>query len=66
MGMICRSKKRKNKRESEPLDEKTRRVIENAILLRSRMKVRDLAGKAADFRANIAEDQEAARKEDGT
>lgn len=48
------------------MDAKTRRVIENAIAIRARLKVRDLAGKSVEFRANIAEDQRKAREEDGS
>lgn len=50
-------KRAKRKRRSEPeMDAKTKAVIENAIRIRTRMRVRDLSGQPKMFRSTVAED----------
>ena len=52
-------KRAKRKRRSEPeLDKHTKVVIEEAIRIRTRMRVRDLSGQPKLFRSTVAEDPE--------
>ena len=58
-------KKAKRKRKSEPeMDAKTKEVIENAIRIRTRMRVRDLSGQPKLFRSTVAEDPESVEDEE--
>jgi hypothetical protein len=58
-------KKAKRKRKSEPeLDAKTKAVIENAIRIRTRMRVRDLSGQPKLFRSTVAKDPESVEDEE--
>lgn len=58
-------KKAKRKRKSEPeMDVKTKEVIENAIRIRTRMRVRDLSGQPKLFRSTVAEDPESVEDEE--
>lgn len=59
-------KKGKRKRKSEPeLDAKTKTVIENAVRIRTRMRVRDLSGQPKLFRSTVAEDPESIEDKEG-
>lgn len=56
--------KRKNKRKSEPeMDTHTKAVIEEAIRIRTRMRIRDCEGKERIFRSTVAETEEGAEDE---
>lgn len=58
-------KRAKRKRRSEPeMDAKTKAVIENAIRIRTRMRVRDLSGQPKLFRSTVAEDPESVEDEE--
>lgn len=58
-------KKAKRKRRSEPeIDAETKKVIENAIRIRTRMRVRDLSGQPKLFRSTVAEDPESIEDEE--
>ena len=46
------------------MDEHTKAVIEEAIRIRTRMRVRDCAGNVRLFRSTVAEDQEIAEDEE--
>lgn len=48
------------------MDAKTKAVIENAIRIRTRMRVRDLSGQPKLFRSTVAEDPESVEDEEGT
>lgn len=56
--------KRKKKRKSEPeMDAHTKAVIEEAIRIRTRMRIRDCEGKERIFRSTVAETEEGAEDE---
>lgn len=58
-------KRAKRKRKSEPeMDAETKEVIENAIRIRTRMRVRDLSGQPKLFRSTVAEDPESVEGEE--
>ena len=58
-------KRAKRKRKSEPeMDAKTKAVIENAIRIRTRMRVRDLSGQPKLFRSTVAKDPESVEDEE--
>ena len=58
-------KKGRKKRRSEPeMDAKTNAVIEEAIRIRTRMRVRDLSGQPKLFRSTVAEDPESVEDEE--
>lgn len=60
-------KRAKRKRRSEPeLDAKTKEVIENAIRIRTKMRVRDLSGQPKLFRSTVAEDPESVEDKEET
>ena len=60
-------KRAKRKRKSEPeLDAKTKAVIEEAIRIRTKMRVRDLSGQPKLFRSTVAEDPESVEDEEET
>lgn len=46
------------------MDAKTKTVIENAIRIRTRMRVRDLSGNEKVFRSTVAEDPESVEDEE--
>lgn len=48
------------------MDAETKKVIENAIRIRTRMRVRDLSGQPKLFRSTVAEDPEIAQNEEET
>lgn len=57
--------KRKNKRKSYApnMDAHTKSVIEEAIRIRTRMRIRDCEGKERIFRSTVAETEEGAEDE---
>lgn len=58
-------KRAKRKRRSEPeMDAQTKAVIENAIRIRTRMRVRDLSDQPKMFRSTVAEDPESVENEE--
>ena len=59
-------KKSKKKRGggADALDEETKTVIENAVRVRTRMRVRDYAGNIRLFRSTVAETEERAEDEE--
>ena len=56
--------KRKHKSYAPGMDEATKRVIENAIRIRTKMRIRDLEGKERIFRSTVAENPESAEDEE--
>lgn len=48
------------------MDAKTKAVIENAIRIRTRMRMRDLLGQPKLFRSTVAEDPESVEDEEET
>ena len=48
------------------MDAGTKKVIENAIRIRTRMRVRDLSGQPKLFRSTVAEDPESVEDEEET
>lgn len=57
-------KKGRRKRRSEPeMDAETKKVIENVIRIRTRMRVRDLSGQPKMFRSTVAENPESIEDE---
>lgn len=46
------------------MDAKTKKVIEEAIRIRTRMRVRDLSGQPKPFRSTVAEDPESVEDEE--
>lgn len=48
------------------MDAETKAVIENAIRIRTRMRVRDLSGRSKLFRSTVAEDPESVEDEEET
>lgn len=48
------------------MDAKTKEVIENAIRIRTRMRVRDLSGQPKLFRSTVAEDPKSVENEEET
>lgn len=58
-------KKAKRKRRSEPeMDAETKAVIEEAIRIRTKMRVRDLSGQPKLFRSTVAQDPESVEDEE--
>ena len=55
--------KRKRRIESE-MDAETKKVIENVIRIRTRMRVRDLSGQPKLFRSTVAEEPESVENEE--